>query len=301
MDENRQWFKSRVGIDAVETPRSVSFCAHAICGDEFFLVPDARQDERFASNPLVTGEPHVRFYAGMPIADTSGHNLGVCVIDRTPRQLPEPSQVALRVLARQAGSLIQIRQQMGDLRAAAERQAAIEDRLREANRRLQEMVRTDALTGLGNRRLFEERLRHQWKLSQRLGLPLSLLMVDIDHFKLINDTAGHSAGDAVLRHIGTLLDKSIREADTCARVGGEEFAILLPATSLPRAVALGDDLRRKVAERPCGGHRITISLGAAASMAGGGVDSSVLVEGADAALYAAKAAGRNRVEAAAQP
>lgn len=300
VDENRQWFKSRVGIDAVETPRSVSFCAHAICGDEFFLVPDARADERFASNPLVTGDPHIRFYAGMPIADPDGHNLGtLCVIDRQPRQLEESSRVALRVLARQAGSLIQIRQQMEALRAAAERQAAIEDRLREVNRRLQEMVRTDALTGLGNRRLFNERLRQEWKLSQRLSLPLSLLMVDIDHFKRINDTAGHSMGDAVLRHLGGLLENFIRETDTCARYGGEEFAILLPATPLAQAASLADELRRKVAAQPCGRHSVSVSIGVASYMADGKAESSVLVESADAALYAAKAGGRNRVETAA--
>lgn len=300
VDENRQWFKSRVGVNLTETPRSVSFCAHAICGDQFFVVPDAREDARFASNPLVTGDPHIRFYAGMPIADPSGLNLGtLCVLDRVPRRLSPSSQLALRVLARQAASLIQIRQQIQDLRAAAERQAGMEDRLREANRRLEQMVRTDALTGLGNRRLFHERLRQEWKLSHRLGHPLALLMLDVDHFKRINDTAGHPAGDSVLRHIGALLERFIRETDTCTRYGGEEFAILLPATPPAQAAVLADDLRRGIADNPCGPHQVTVSIGVAARTADAATESSELVERADAALYAAKAAGRNRVETAA--
>jgi diguanylate cyclase (GGDEF)-like protein len=307
IDEQRQWFKSCIGMDARETPRAFSFCTHALRQRHLFIVPDTRLDERFSQNPFVVQEPGVRFYAGMPIAGPEGHNLGtLCVIDYRPRELPEESRVALRVLARQVGALFQIRQQIGSLRTAAEEQASIEhrlrdsqERLREANRRLEQMVRTDALTGLGNRRLFNERMRQEWKLSQRLEFPVALLMIDIDHFKHVNDEKGHTAGDEVLRHLGALLDHSTRESDTCVRFGGEEFAVILPATTQSQAEHLADVLREEIAAAPCGHQQVTVSIGVAAGNAGHlGHAVEQLIERADAALYAAKAAGRNRVECA---
>ncbi|HEY3706089.1 MAG TPA: sensor domain-containing diguanylate cyclase [Terracidiphilus sp.] len=298
VDEDRQWFKARVGLGAAETPRSVSFCAHAILDDKVFVVPDAREDDRFSTNPLVTGDPGIRFYAGMPITGPGGHNLGtLCVIDRQPRELSDEDAVALRVLARQVASLFLIRKQVQELEEAARRHTQTEIRLRESQDRLRKMVRTDALTGLGNRRLFEERLRKEWKLAQRLHIPLSLLMIDVDHFKAINDQHGHATGDEVLSRIGRALDRTIRGSDTCARYGGEEFAILLPATGLAEAAGLAEGLRRTVADTPCAGLSVTISIGVACEQPSReDKESPRLIERADAALYAAKTAGRNRVE-----
>ncbi|HEX3986797.1 MAG TPA: sensor domain-containing diguanylate cyclase [Acidobacteriaceae bacterium] len=307
VDEQRQWFKSSIGMDVTETPRAVSFCTHALRQRQLFIVPDARQDERFTRNPFVVQEPGIRFYAGMPIAGPEGHNLGtLCVIDHRPRALSEECCVALRVLARQAGALFQIRHQIGSLRSAAEEQVRIEhrlresqERLREANRRLEQMVRTDALTGLGNRRLFNERMRQEWKLAQRLEFPLALLMIDVDYFKKVNDEQGHSAGDDVLRHLAGLLEHSTRESDTCVRYGGEEFAVILPATTQNQAEHLADVLREEIAVAPCGHQNVTVSIGVAACHAGHAADTpEQLIQRADAALYAAKSAGRNRVECA---
>jgi len=305
--EQRQWIKSCFGMEMKETTRAVSFCTHALRENQLFIVPDARLDERFAANPHVTGEPGIRFYAGMPIAGPEGHNLGtLCVIDHRPRELAEECRIALRVLARQVGALFQIRRQIGALHSAAEEQAHIEhrlresqERLREANRRLEQMVRTDALTGLGNRRLFSERMRQEWKLSQRLEFPVALLMIDIDHFKLVNDEHGHTAGDEVLRHLAALLEHSTRGSDTCVRYGGEEFAVILPATTQNQAEHLAKVLREEIAAAPCGHRSVTVSIGVAAGSACHAGDSfEQLIERADAALYAAKAAGRNRVECA---
>ena len=113
VDEDRQWFKSRVGLSATETPREYAFCAHAIEGDELFVVPNAEQDARFAANPLVTDDPHIRFYAGTPLVTSDGHKLGtLCVIDRQPRELSDAQKRALNALARSVMNLLEARREV---------------------------------------------------------------------------------------------------------------------------------------------------------------------------------------------
>jgi GAF domain-containing protein len=111
VDKERQWFKSRQGLEVSETPREYSFCAHAILDpNEVFIVPDARYDERFHDNPLTTGEPHVVFYAGVPVKDAEGHALGsLCVIDNRPRELPDHKIEALKALAKLVNTHFELR------------------------------------------------------------------------------------------------------------------------------------------------------------------------------------------------
>ena len=131
VDTDRQWFKARVGLDVCETPRSSSFCAHAMRGTGIMQVPDARRDARFAGNPLVLGEPHVRFYAGAPLLSASGHPLGsVCVIDRVPRLLTHDQCRGLQTLARQVMAQLEIRRYARDVDAANRRLHAA-DRLKD--------------------------------------------------------------------------------------------------------------------------------------------------------------------------
>jgi anti-sigma regulatory factor (Ser/Thr protein kinase) len=119
VDENRQWFKSRIGTDIRETPRSISFCAHAIQQKGIFTIPDASKDERFKDNPVVRGEPHVRFYAGAPIESRDGHALGtLCVIDYVPRTLTEEQNNALQALERQVAAQMELRRNLEELRVA---------------------------------------------------------------------------------------------------------------------------------------------------------------------------------------
>lgn len=116
VDENRQWFKARVGLSESETSRDVSFCAHAIMGSELLIVPDATKDDRFAGNPLVTKAPNIRFYAGAPMVSEDAVGLGaLCVIDNVPRQLTEDQQEALRALSRQVLAQMQLRKNLIEL------------------------------------------------------------------------------------------------------------------------------------------------------------------------------------------
>ncbi|HUH06065.1 MAG TPA: diguanylate cyclase [Kofleriaceae bacterium] len=172
--------------------------------------------------------------------------------------------------------------------------------LAEANSRLAQLAVTDGLTGLYNHRHFHERLALEVERSLRNGLPLSLLMIDVDHFKNYNDHHGHPAGDEVLRQLSHLMTDGRRANDFCARYGGEEFAIVLVDTPKLTAAKLAERLRERVAghnfeyRRDQPGGALSISVGVATFPDDAG-DSEVLVRAADSALYAAKHAGRNCV------
>jgi diguanylate cyclase (GGDEF)-like protein len=159
----------------------------------------------------------------------------------------------------------------------------------------------DSLTGLANRRTFEERLRSECARALRYQRPLALLLLDLDHFKEINDSHGHSAGDAVLSAVGQLVRATVRDADVPARFGGEELAVLMPETGLPEALDVAERLRRLIAGRSIrvGGSAITVRASAGVSAFPACVaEPEALILSADEALYAAKAAGRNQVVAA---
>lgn len=119
VDTDRQWFKARLGLDATATPREQAFCAHTILGTGVMIVEDATRDDRFANNPLVTADPHIRFYAGAPLIDGEGNGLGsLCVMDRQPRPLSPEQSKALQALARQVISQLELRRASADLAAA---------------------------------------------------------------------------------------------------------------------------------------------------------------------------------------
>ncbi len=201
VDENRQWFKSRQGLDAEETPREVSFCGHAILDDVPLCIPDALEDARFADNPLVVGEPYLRFYVGCPLRTPDGSRVGtLCAIGREPRTL-EPDDLEC----------------LADLAATVEREIlAVSLATRDA---LTDLANRSSLEGVARRRLETPNRRHH-------GVDLSLLVFDLDLFKEINDGLGHTAGDMALRQFGSALRSSFRDCDVVARLGGDEFCVL---------------------------------------------------------------------------
>lgn len=204
VDEDRQWFKSRQGLEAFETPRDISFCGHAILSAEIFVIPDALEDERFRDNPLVLGPPNIRFYAGRPLTLSNGERIGtLCIIDRVPRQLNDEDAAMLDDLAQV------VERELSALRLAC----------------------VDELTELCNRRGFENLASHALELCRRLDESAFLLYFDLDGFKRINDSFGHLEGDQALREFARALTETFRSSDVVGRIGGDEFAVLVSNAS----------------------------------------------------------------------
>jgi diguanylate cyclase (GGDEF)-like protein len=194
--------------------------------------------------------------------------------------------------------------ELANLNESLEEKVAARTRELEAvNSRLSELAITDGLTGIYNHRHFRERLSLEMERSNRTGLPLSVLMIDVDHFKLYNDHHGHLAGDNALRGVSKILQHGRRANDVVARYGGEEFAILLPGADHAEVLTVGERVCHGIAAAPMSvaddvTHRVTVSIGAADLPLA--IPGSILelMLAADRALYAAKHAGRDRVAAA---
>jgi diguanylate cyclase (GGDEF)-like protein len=208
IDENRQWFKSNDGLDACETPRNISFCGHAILGDDIFLISDALADPRFADNPLVVGHPNIRFYAGCPLRSKDGLKVGtLCIIDTHPRDFDEEDAIALRDLA-----------------------AMVADELTAF-----QTATTDDLTRISNRRGFMQLAQYSLNFCARQGKPATLAFLDLDRFKPINDIYGHAEGDRALVAFAETMRATFRNTDLFARLGGDEFVVLLTSAARQEA------------------------------------------------------------------
>ncbi|MET0808731.1 MAG: sensor domain-containing diguanylate cyclase [Pseudoxanthomonas sp.] len=305
IDSDRQWFKARHNLELTQTSRDESFCGHAILDpDNVMMVPDATLDERFHDNPLVTAEGGIRFYAGAPLKSSDGHAVGtLCVFGGEAMQLDPPRLDALKALSRQVSRLLELRrvsnelslqlrdrqwyeQQLHDYQAALETQ----------NADLAEQTRTDALTGLPNRRAFAVALAAEMEKARASGHYLCVAVLDIDHFKMINDLHGHAEGDKVLVGLAAMLKSQFAGGGMAARYGGEEFVLLLPGSDAGQARLQCEFLRQSVPLLPIG-VPITVSIGVAEIRRRDDTPDDAFRR-ADQALYAAKRAGRDRVAVA---
>jgi diguanylate cyclase (GGDEF)-like protein len=268
VDEHRQWFKSRAGLDACETPRNISFCGHAILGDDVFLIRNALADQRFADNPLVTGPPNVRFYAGVPLRAHNGAKLGtLCLLDSAPRDFDEDDKVALRDLA-----------------------SMVEDELSAVH-----TATTDELTRISNRRGFLQLGDYGLNFCMRHHQPATLAFIDLDRFKPINDTYGHAEGDVALAAFAEVMCSSFRRTDLCARLGGDEFVVLLTGANKHEAeVVLHKfrDLLHDYNVRANRGYALEFSCGLEEFQPTAPLSLEALLAAGDAQMYAVKQAKR---------
>jgi diguanylate cyclase (GGDEF)-like protein len=268
VDAERQWFKSCAGLSVTQTPRDVSFCGHAILGDDLFVIEDAQQDPRFFDNPLVKGEPYVRFYAGFPLTLSGDLRIGsFCIVDTKPRRLDEAQRSLLRDLAR------------------------IAERELEAVR----LAATDDLTGLHNRRGFEAMGSRLLQLCQRARSQASLLFFDLNGFKQINDGYGHTEGDRAIVGFANVLRAAMRETDVLSRLGGDEFVALVVDVEPGSEAQIIERVQRGVTRfnrEARRGYELRFSVGLAPYDLSEAPSVAHLIEVADHAMYVNKRAGK---------
>lgn len=281
VDKTRQWFKSRRGLDALETPREQAFCGHAVAAAEPLVVEDARADDRFADNPLVIGGPRIRFYAGWPITAGDGSILGtVCVIDRVPRRLTADQERGLGRIAEMASALVEERR----------RNRMLLDQSAKASEQLRRLALTDSVTGALNRRGFLDQAT--WLGSG----PGALILIEIDSLELIRAELGAKAADAVVREITALVSRVGREG-VVGRLKSDLLALYLPDRDLDDGRAMAERLRGILAAAPIDAagepFSATLTAGIAAVIGPRGVEAAMAA--ADTALTEARTMGGDQV------
>lgn len=266
IDDGRQWFKSKsTEMDIPdETSREVSFCGHAILGNDVFVVEDAMDDHRFKDNPLVTADPNIRFYAGYPLKVNNGSALGtLCIIDTEPRAFdPEDSQL------------------LKDLGVMAEQEIAA-----------LQLATLDELTLISNRRGFTDLAKHSLNICRRKGLTASILLFDLNKFKPINDQFGHAEGDRALVVFANIMREVFRQSDVFGRIGGDEFAVLMMDVDADNTQRVIDRFKTEVTtynKEAARGYDIEYSVGYINTSVDDNMTIDDLLAAADKKMYAAK-------------
>ncbi|WP_164738470.1 sensor domain-containing diguanylate cyclase [Aquabacter cavernae] len=274
-DDDRYWFKSVQGFSVCETSVEESLCQYSMSAPGAFEIPDTALDPRLKGNLFVDGPERIRFYAGVPLNSVEGVRIGtLCVLDRTPRVITEAHRQILRDLAAVAAHELELRR----------------------------IASTDALTGAWNRRMLEIVAANEFHRAERVKHPFSIAVLDIDHFKRVNDRFGHEAGNDALHGFASTFREVMRAEDWLFRIGGEEFAAILIGCDGNSATEAMDRFRREVANRD-----FAVSEGRFRMTASGAVIEAANAEGtalgplahllelADKGLYQAKRLGRNRI------
>lgn len=267
---DRQWFKSQQGLPICETPRGDAMCHYTIQQREVMVIPDASADKRFRQSILVKGASNVRAYIGAPLTTPDGYNVGsLCAMDTTARDFNSAE--------------IEMFLKFADLVAEGFE--------------LRQIASTDALTGVMSRGALVSSLDRVCANWGGRGAPVALAVLDLDHFKMVNDTHGHPAGDAVLKAAsGACLDVA-EPGHAFGRLGGEEFAVVMPGAGEGEALAAAERYRAAIERAVAPAHRqirFTASVGVS-WLDGGFICPERLMTASDNALYQAKTAGRNRV------
>ena len=290
IDGERFRFKARVGLEATGVARQHALSEFAMRQPgRLFMVEDIAAEARFDNFRVRVGDARAQFYAGLAVCDRNGHAIGaLCVYDATPRVLSPRQQEGLIIVARQAQRLLE------HDRSARERQRELSEHQSMA-RTLEHRATHDRLTGLLNRDALAQLRIDPVALARLQAAPYCLMLLDIDHFKQVNDRHGHLLGDRALREVALAVAATVRETDVAVRFGGEEFLVVLPQTALANAAEIAERIRQNVAAMVLP-FRLTLSAGVAAGDPERDQPEEVFAR-ADQALYRAKATGRDRVVA----
>jgi diguanylate cyclase (GGDEF)-like protein len=287
VDRDRAWAKAAIGHEGGSSARDDSLCAWSILEDGGLSIPDLSADARTAALPTTLGGPKFRMYHGANLVDADGHRLGtLCVLDRRPRTLDPKQRRQVARLAKQVMALVDRHVQRLELERA---------------RALLEMSSSvDELTGLAHRRALLERLAQETERARRFGTPLTVVLVDLDHFRLVNEIHGNTVGDQVLRSVGSQVRAHLRSLDLAGRHAGEQLCLVLPGTPPSGGVEVAQALREKIAGtvHRCDGQVLSVTASFGVAGLDPGMTGTVegLLKAAEAALQHAKDHGRNRVE-----
>lgn len=312
-DTGEMWAKIAQGVDVVEIrfPVGVGIAGTVGKTGEIINIPDAYADPRF--NPEFDKKTgyRTRSILCVPLQNIVGEVIGaIQVLNKKAGMFGKDDEALLTALAAQASVAIDnadLYKKLNELNLSLESKVKertselvrANERLSALNKELEEISITDSLTQVFNRQYFMDRIKQEVKRSYRYGTHVSLLMLDIDYFKKVNDTYGHQAGDSVLAGVAGLIKDGLRDTDLFARYGGEEFCLLAMAMDQAGAELLAERLRKKVesAEFVPGGNslKVTVSIGVSAWMPEIKENFEELVRRADSALYSAKQQGRNRI------
>lgn len=289
VDDERQWFKSIIGIDVCETSREVSFCGHTILQEDIFIVNDTFNDDRFSDNPLVLHNPSIRFYAGFPVRSETGFKIGtLCLIDTVPRNFTKEELLPLIDLA-----------ELAEEELRNHKQSYSQSKLLEELDEVKRNSYIDSLTRIWNRGAIEDILFKQLALCKSNNEPFGLLLFDIDDFKKVNDNYGHNVGDYVIQQTAKLALTCLRECDALGRWGGEEYLIILSSNKYEIIKSIAGRILTKIQDETIILDNInfnyTISMGVIMVTPSDKLVTKFVIEKVDIALYKAKRTGKNRI------